>query len=164
MTAVARTYAEALKRQAKAQKTLDDLNDAWAVAAEPSARLRCRLATEAAERELQARIAEVEVAHAQYWAARAAELVPALEELALVAARFEAMRRAAGGMTVTPWLDVVRGVLGNPLPPDVLGSLVGEVPLRAELSDEFDCPEDVQRDGERVAKLQREHAKGRKWL
>lgn len=160
----AQKYAAAVKAQAKAQKTLDDLNDAWSAATEPSARLRCRLATEAAERELQARIAEVEVAHAQYWAGRSAELVPALEELAKLAARFDVMMRAAGNSTVEPWLLTVRGVLTKPLAPDVLGALVGDVPLRPELSDEFDTPEAVLRDGERVAKLQREHAKGRKWL
>lgn len=160
----AKAYADAVKRQGKAQKTLDDLNDAWAVATEPSARLRCRLATEAAERELQARIAEVEVAHSAYWAGRAAELVPALEELGKLALRFDVMMRAAGNSTVEPWLMTVRGVLTKPLAPDVLGSLVSEVPLRPETSDEFDCHEGVMVDRERAAKLNRDHAKGRKWL
>lgn len=160
----AKKYADAVKAQSKAEKALAEANDAWSAATDHSTRIRCKFATEAAERDLQARIHEVAAAHAQYWSGRAAELVPALEELALVAARFDAMRRAAGGMTVEPWLQIVRGVLGGPLPPDVLGSLVGDVPLRAELSDEFDCPEAVLREGERVAKLVRGQLKARKWV
>lgn len=160
----AQKYAAAVKAQAKAQKALDASNDAWAAATEPSARLRCRLATEAAERELQAKIGEVTAAHAEYWKARAAELVPALEELAKLAFRFDVMMRAAGNSTVEPWLMTVRGVLTKPLAPDVMGSLVGDVPLRPEVSDEFDCHEGVLVDRERAAKAAREHAKGRKWL
>lgn len=160
----AQKYATAVKAQAKAQKALDISNDAWSAATDHTTRIRCKLATQAAERELQARIAEVEVAHAAYWSGRAAELVPALEELAKLAFRFDVMMRAAGNSTVEPWLLTVRGVLTKPLAPDVLGSLVGEVPLRPETSDEFDCPEGVAVDRERAAKLNREHAKGRKWL
>lgn len=164
MRAAAKKYAEAVKAQAKAQKALDASNDAWAAAIEPSARLRCRLATEAAERELQAKIGEVTAAHAAYWAGRASELRPALEELALVAFRFDTMMRASGCMVVEPWSQVVRGVLGSPLPPDAMGTLVGDVPLRPELSDEFDCSEAKIVDRERIAKAERELVRSRKWL
>ncbi|MDO9438556.1 hypothetical protein [Hydrogenophaga sp.] len=160
----AKNYADAVKQQAKAEKALAAAHEAWGTANEPSVRLRCRLATEAAEKQLQARIFEVESAHALYWNARAAELRPALEELALVAGRYEVMMHAAGDLTVQPWLQTVRGVLAQPLPPHVLGSLVTDVPLLPERCEEFDCPENVYNDRTKLAKAEKALAKGRKWL
>lgn len=160
----AKAYAESVKRQAKAQKALADAHEAWAAATDHSAKIKCRLATEARERELQARIQELSAAHAQYWVARAAELVPGLQELALVAAQYDHMMRASGCLTVEPWLQIVRGVQGAPLAPHVLGDLVRDVPIKPELSDEFDWNEFAVRDREKLAKKEKLFAKVRKWI